>query len=465
MAAMKCILGLLVLLAVSAWTEARVVKRQSGDNNELSVSELLERANRNLNPVQGGVQIQGDIAVSNNSDTDSCVQDGCKWPKSSDGNVYVPYLISNSYSSEHRAVITSAMNSISSSECVSFIPRTTETDYIHIQCLDGCYSFMGRQGNAQTVSLNSNDCIHFGIVQQELLHVLGFDHEHRRSDRDKYVQVQMQNVLSGMEINFNKRNTLNEAAPYDHNSIMHYHKTMAAMKCILGLLVLLTVSAWSEAGKLCQFVCLQVVKRQSGEKNKEDEPELSVVEQLERADRDINPVQGGVQIQGDIAVSNNSDTDSCVQDGCKWPKSSDGNVYVPYVISNSYSSEHRAVITSAMNSISSSECVSFIPRTTETDYIHIQSLDGCYSFMGRQGNAQTVSLNSNDCIHFGIVQHELLHVLGFDHEHRRSDRDQYVQVQMHNVLSGMEINFNKRNTLNEAAPYDHNSIMHYHKSV
>ncbi|KAK2840299.1 hypothetical protein Q5P01_014039 [Channa striata] len=218
---MKCILGLLVLLAVSAWTEAWVVKRQRGDNNDLSVSELLERANRNLNPVQGGVQIQGDIAVSNNSDTDSCVQDGCKWPKSSDGNVYVPYLISNSYSSEHRAVITSAMNSISSSECVSFIPRTTETDYIHIQSLDGCYSFMGRQGNAQTVSLNSNDCIHFGIVQHELLHVLGFDHEHRRSDRDQYVQVQMHNVLSDMENNFNKINSLNEATPYDHNSIMH----------------------------------------------------------------------------------------------------------------------------------------------------------------------------------------------------------------------------------------------------
>ncbi|KAK2842797.1 hypothetical protein Q5P01_012997 [Channa striata] len=201
----------------------RVVKRQSGDNNELSVSELLERANRNLNPVQGGVQIQGDIAVSNSSDTDSCVQDGCKWPKSSDGNVYVPYVISNSYSSEHRGVITSAMNSISSSGCVRFIPRTTETDYIHIQSLDGCYSFVGRQGNAQTVSLNSNDCIHFGIVQHELLHVLGFHHEHRRSDRDQYVQVLLHNVLTGMENNFNKVNTLNEATPYDYNSIMHYH--------------------------------------------------------------------------------------------------------------------------------------------------------------------------------------------------------------------------------------------------
>ncbi|KAK2842749.1 hypothetical protein Q5P01_012949 [Channa striata] len=182
-----------------------VVKRQSGDNNELSVSELLERANRNLNPFQGGVQIQGDIAVSNSSDTDSCVQDGCKWPKSSDGNVYVPYVISNSYSSEHRGVITSAMNSISSSGCVRFIPRTTETDYIHIQSLDG------------------NDCIHFGIVQHELLHVLGFHHEHQRSDRDQYVQVLLHNVLTGMENNFNKVNTLNEATPYDYNSIMHYH--------------------------------------------------------------------------------------------------------------------------------------------------------------------------------------------------------------------------------------------------
>ncbi|XP_067350054.1 high choriolytic enzyme 1-like [Channa argus] len=189
MAAMKCILGLLALLAVSAWTEAGVVKRQSGDNAEedepvLSVSEQLERANRNLNPMEEGVQLKGDMALSNHRNADPCVQNGCKWPKSSDGNVYIPYVIANSYSSEQLGVITSAMNSISTATCIRFIPRTTETAYIDIQSLDGCYSFVGRQGNSQTLSLNTTGCIYFGTVQHELLQVLGFNHEHRRSDRD-----------------------------------------------------------------------------------------------------------------------------------------------------------------------------------------------------------------------------------------------------------------------------------------
>ncbi|KAK2842785.1 hypothetical protein Q5P01_012985 [Channa striata] len=231
---------------------------------------------------------------------------------------------------------------------------------------------------------------------------------------------------------------------------------MAAMKCILGLLVLLAVSAWTEAG---------VVKRQSGDNKEEDEAELSVAEQLERVNRDINPMEEGVQLKGDIALSNHRNADPCVQNGCKWPKSSDGNVYIPYVIANSYTSQQLGVITSAINSFSASTCIRFIPRTTETAYVNIQSYNGCYSYVGRQGNAQTVSLNSNGCIYFGTVQHELIHALGFDHEQCRSDRDQHIQVRLQNVISGMEYNFNKINTLNQGTPYDYSSVMHYGRSV
>ncbi|XP_067350055.1 low choriolytic enzyme-like [Channa argus] len=224
---MKCILGLLALLAVSAWTEAGVVKRQSGDNAEedepvLSVSEQLERANRNLNPMEEGVQLKGDIALSNHRNADPCVQNGCKWPKSSDGNVYIPYVIANSYSSQQLGVITSAIKSFSTSTCIRFIPRTTETAYVNIQSYNGCYSYVGRQGNAQTVSLNRNGCIYVGTVQHELIHVLGFNHEQCRSDRDQHIQVLLQNVISGMEYNFNKINTLNQGTPYDYSSVMHY---------------------------------------------------------------------------------------------------------------------------------------------------------------------------------------------------------------------------------------------------
>uniref|UniRef100_A0AAQ6IT23 Metalloendopeptidase n=1 Tax=Anabas testudineus TaxID=64144 RepID=A0AAQ6IT23_ANATE len=168
----------------------------------------------------------------------------------------------------------------------------------------------------------------------------------------------------------------------------------------------------------------------------------------------------GFQIQGDIAVPINRNADPCVQTGCKWPKSSDGKVYIPYVISNSYS---KNVITTAINSFSASTCIRFFPRTTQTDYVNIQSLDGCYSYVGRQGKCTDGVSESEGCIYFGTVQHELIHALGFNHEQCRSDRDQHIKILLQNVIPGEEYNFNKINTLNLGTPYDYNSVMHYVK--
>uniref|UniRef100_A0AAQ6IK96 Metalloendopeptidase n=1 Tax=Anabas testudineus TaxID=64144 RepID=A0AAQ6IK96_ANATE len=206
MAAIKCILGLLVLFAVSAWTEAMVSL----------TAEVFTQL------FMYGFQIQGDIAVPINRNADPCVQTGCKWPKSSDGKVYIPYVIANSYTSQQLRVITTAINSFSASTCIRFIPRTTQTDYINIQSLDGCYSYVGRQGNVQTVSLKSQGCIYFGTVQHELIHALGFNHEQCRSDRDQHIKILLQNVIPGMAYNFDKINTLNQGTPYDYNSVMHY---------------------------------------------------------------------------------------------------------------------------------------------------------------------------------------------------------------------------------------------------
>ncbi|XP_059191459.1 high choriolytic enzyme 1-like [Centropristis striata] len=216
MAVMKCILGLLVLLAVSAWTEAQ------GDP---TVTEQLENANKDLGRDRDGIEVIGDIAVSRQAYTrnaDPCVRRGCMWPKATDGKVYIPYVIANHYSTQELNIINRGINSFSYSTCIRFYPRRNERDFLYIQSLDGCYSYVGRQGNAQTVSLSRRGCIYHGTVQHELLHALGFNHEQCRSDRDQHIRVVEQNILKGQAYNFNKIDTLNQGTPYDYDSVMHY---------------------------------------------------------------------------------------------------------------------------------------------------------------------------------------------------------------------------------------------------
>ncbi len=43
----------------------------------------------------------------------------------------------------------------------------------------------------------------------------------------------------------------------------------------------------------------------------------------------------------------------------------------------------------------------------------------------------------------GTVVHELMHAVGFYHEHSRYDRDKYVTVHFGNVKAGRQHNFDK----------------------
>ncbi|KAJ8340228.1 hypothetical protein SKAU_G00348610 [Synaphobranchus kaupii] len=190
---------------------------------ENDVSTLLEKANKNVGQELDEPTVIGDIAVPTDlGNADPCTARGCKWPKSSDGNVYVPYVISNQYSSREKTIIERGLQSFGTSTCVQFRRRTNQRDFVHIQSRSGCYSFVGRRGSGQVVSLSRQGCIYYQIVQHELLHALGFNHEQTRSDRDQHVRILYQNVIRGMAYNFRKIATNNLGTPYDYNSVMHY---------------------------------------------------------------------------------------------------------------------------------------------------------------------------------------------------------------------------------------------------
>ncbi|KAF7687881.1 hypothetical protein HF521_013887 [Silurus meridionalis] len=226
----------IVLLLLSVSVQSRSIRAvvngtsdeidNSIDSDYYSVSAIIERANKNAGKPDGNFTIiEGDIAVFTGlQNADPCTSKKCKWPRKKNKKVYVPYVISSQYSPSERCVIQRALNSFQKSTCIRFIPRTTEVDYIHIISDKGCYSSIGRIKGRQVLSLERNGCVYYKIVQHELLHALGFNHEQSRCDRDKHVKILFKNVIKGFVHNFDIRRTNNLNTPYDYNSVMHYNR-------------------------------------------------------------------------------------------------------------------------------------------------------------------------------------------------------------------------------------------------
>ncbi|XP_070686495.1 high choriolytic enzyme 1-like [Pempheris klunzingeri] len=215
----KCILGLVVLVAFSAWAEEEVVKA-------LTASERIERANRDVVRSPDEPYVEDDVAYDSEAErnADPCTSYGCMWPRSGNGKVYIAYVISSVYSSREVSIIERGLQSFHDVSCLRFVRRSDQRDYLNIQSLNGCYSYIGRRGNGQDLSLQRSGCVYHDTVQHEVLHALGFHHEQKRSDRDQYIRVLLENVTPGMEHNFDTVNTLNQGTTYDYGSVMHYSK-------------------------------------------------------------------------------------------------------------------------------------------------------------------------------------------------------------------------------------------------
>lgn len=64
----------------------------------------------------------------------------------------------------------------------------------------------------------------------------------------------------------------------------------------------------------------------------------------------------------------------------------------------------------------------------------------CWSYVGKQNTGNQSLSIGQWCDHHGTVVHEILHALGFWHEHSRYDRDDYVTIIWENIEEGF-INF------------------------
>ena len=142
-------------------------------------------------------------------------------------------------------------------------------------------------------------------------------------------------------------------------------------------------------------------------------------------------------------------------------------------INNSYSIASKTKIKDALKNLQKrSKVIRFItshspPSNKNVPYIHIQQTQGgCWSWIGRTRNANTGQVLSLDedssCVNSGTIQHEILHALGFLHEHTRNDRNSYVNIYPNNIDDDSKRNFWKdKNGDTLGSDYDLGSVMHY----
>ncbi|KAM3599928.1 uncharacterized protein V6R79_014001 [Siganus canaliculatus] len=148
----------------------------------------------------------------------------------------------------------------------------------------------------------------------------------------------------------------------------------------------------------------------------------------------------------------------CPQDdrnvaGKRWPTAE-----IPFVVSPDLESRLEEIL-SALRMLSEGTCVSFHRRTSETNFLLFKPGKGCASYVGFTGGEQPVYV-APSC-KAGNIAHEVLHALGFHHEHTRTDREDYVTVMTTNIMKGMEKNFAKFPGETLDLDYDINSILHY----
>jgi len=182
--------------------------------------------------------------------------------------------------------------------------------------------------------------------------------------------------------------------------------------------------------------------------------------------------------EGDIRLSAEQNEAILLKNGIlpeqRWPKSADGIVRIHYKTDEKWNLSKMKLLVAALEEIEQNTCIRFVHADSTTrDYIRVINDTGCYSYVGRVGGEQVLSLLDTDgyaphCWFHKTIVHEFMHAIGLWHEQSRYDRDDFVIIHFENVEESKRHNFNKVSDKQSSVygvTYNYESVMHYAKTA
>ncbi|XP_045626464.2 low choriolytic enzyme [Procambarus clarkii] len=150
----------------------------------------------------------------------------------------------------------------------------------------------------------------------------------------------------------------------------------------------------------------------------------------------------------------------------RWP-----DKIIPLAFSHFYAEKYKSLVYQAMDLFNDLTCVRVINATNmETYHIRVMFSDDCgavQGYFGPKDGFQEVHLGAGCFVALGYPVHELMHAMGFRHQHVRFDRDDNILVLRENIFANdykdnFAINKRKGDYLwTMGLPYDFNSVMQY----